>query len=245
MGWTITSSTQLMEAVYDMKSKLAQKIGVKEGLTIVDIGCGPGPDHPPSFTVCLAELVGEKGRVLGIDISDENVGDFLDEAKRFGVEGRVDFVKGDAVNLIGIIEDNFADMIVSYRFLEEFMRPKELSKVIKEMVRIVKPGGKVCIMELSTQTENEAEEIFISLHKDWGDSFFDSREIAQQLRRNGLVNVQIETSESDIWYSPSVAEKDFWKEFREEIITKLGALTKKYGMKYPPIFIVSGHKLTS
>jgi len=155
LGWTITSSRQLVEAVQDMKSKLAKRIGAREGFTIVDIGCGPGPDHPPSFTVCLAELVGENGRVLGVDISDENMEEFYDEAKKFGVEGRVSFVKGDAVNLKGIIEDDFADMVVSYRFLEEFMRPKELSNVTGEMGRITKPGGKICVIELSTKRLEE------------------------------------------------------------------------------------------
>ena len=142
----------------------------------------------------------------------------------------------------GVVESNFADMVVSYRFLEEFLRPKELSKVIKEMVRIVKQGGKVCIIELSTKTRSEAEEIYIRLHRDWGDSFFEANEIAEQLRKNGLTNIQIETFEPNIWFSPRVAEEDFWEEFRQEIIQKLGSLTKKYGMKYPTIFMVSGHK---
>jgi len=225
-----------------MKLKLAKKIGVQEGFTIVDVGCGPG-HHPPSFTVCLAELVGEKGRVLGVDISNENVMELYNEAKEFKVEGKVSFVQGDAVNLRGVIEDDFADMVVSYRFLEEFMRPKDLSKVIKEMVRIVKRGGKVCIIELSTNTRNEAEEIYIRLHRDWGDSFFEASEIAEQMRKNGLTGVQIETFEPNIWFSPSVAEEDFWEEFREQIMSELGPLTKKYGMKYPPLFIVSGRKL--
>ena len=233
MRWTITSSRQLKKTIRDMKLKLAKKIGVQEGFTIVDLGCGPG-HHPPSFTVCLAELVGEHGRVLGVDISDENVMEFYDEAKEFKVEGRVSFVQGDAVNLRGFMEVDFADMVVSYRFLEEFMRPKDLSKVIKEMVRIVKPEGKVCIIELSTKTRNMAEEIYIRLHRDWGDSFFEASEIAEQLRKNGLTSIQIETFEPNIWFSPRVAEEDFWEEFREQIISELGPLTKKYGMKYPP-----------
>jgi len=165
-----------------MKLKLAKKIGVQEGFTIVDLGCGPG-HHPPAFTVCLAELVGKNGRVLGVDISNEKMVEFYDEAKEFKVEERVSFVQGDAVNLRGVIEDDLADMVVSYRFLEEFMRPKDLSKVIKEMVRIVKPGGKVCILELSTNTRNEAEEIYIRLHRDWGDSFFEAMEIAEQMKK--------------------------------------------------------------
>jgi len=242
LSWTITSSRQLEEIIHHMKLKLAKKISVQEGFTVVDLGCGPG-HHPPSFTVCLASLVGENGRVLGVDISDENVTEFYDEAKEFKVEGRISFVQGDAVNLRDLIEDDFADMVVSYRFLEEFMRPKDLSKVIKEMMRILKRGGKVCIIELSTKTRNEAEEIYIRLHRDWGDSFFEASEIAEQMRKNGLTGVQIETFEPNIWFSPSVAEEDFWEEFREQIMSELGPLTKKYGMKYPPLFIVSGRKL--
>lgn len=239
LSWTITSSQQLQEAIREMKYQLIQKIGVQEGFTLVDLGCGPG-NHPPSFTVCLAEHVGETGRVVGVDITDENVTEFYNEAKEFNVEGRLEFMQGDAVNLIGIIEDNFVDMVVSYRFLEEFMRPNELSKLIKEMVRIVKPGGKVCIIELSTQPRNKAEELYIRLHRDWGDSFFEAHEITELLKENQLINVTIETFTPNIWFSPQVAEVEFWEELREEIILKLGSLTKKHGMKYPPMFIVSG-----
>ncbi len=46
--------------------ELAKICGIQEGMTVCDIGCGTG-----ASTLALAELVGEDGRVVGIDFSDE------------------------------------------------------------------------------------------------------------------------------------------------------------------------------
>jgi ubiquinone/menaquinone biosynthesis C-methylase UbiE len=38
---------------------------VKEGMTVLDIGCGPG-----FFSVAMATMVGETGKVIAADIQD-------------------------------------------------------------------------------------------------------------------------------------------------------------------------------
>ena len=47
-------------------SDLLRSLGLKRGMTIADIGCGPG-----FFTVPAAEIVGDEGRVLAADIQGE------------------------------------------------------------------------------------------------------------------------------------------------------------------------------
>jgi ubiquinone/menaquinone biosynthesis C-methylase UbiE len=46
--------------------KLLRELGLKEGNTMADIGCGPG-----FFTVPAAQIVGEKGVVLAADVQGE------------------------------------------------------------------------------------------------------------------------------------------------------------------------------
>ena len=42
MGWNITDSEELEDALFKLKLKLVQKIGVCHGMTVVDMGCGQG-----------------------------------------------------------------------------------------------------------------------------------------------------------------------------------------------------------
>jgi len=44
-------------------NKRVRKFGIKEGMTVVDYGCGPG-----RYAVKFAELVGENGRVYAVEI---------------------------------------------------------------------------------------------------------------------------------------------------------------------------------
>ena len=46
----------------NLRAKL-EKIGIREGQTVLDFGCGPG-----SYTIPAAQIVGEKGRVYALDI---------------------------------------------------------------------------------------------------------------------------------------------------------------------------------
>jgi ubiquinone/menaquinone biosynthesis C-methylase UbiE len=46
----------------NLRAKL-EKIGIREGQTVLDFGCGPG-----SYTIPAAQIVGEKGKVYALDI---------------------------------------------------------------------------------------------------------------------------------------------------------------------------------
>ncbi len=54
---------------------------VREGSTVLDIGCGMG-----YFTIPLARLVGEKGQVIAIDIQEQMLSALQRRAKRAGLE---------------------------------------------------------------------------------------------------------------------------------------------------------------
>ena len=57
MDWNIIDSEKLEEAIFKLKLKLVQKIGVRHGMTVVDMGCEQG-----GFTASLALTVGKKGK---------------------------------------------------------------------------------------------------------------------------------------------------------------------------------------
>jgi len=240
MGWNITDAKVLEDNIFKLKFDLVKKIGVIRGMIVVDMGCGQG-----GFTASVARIVGKDGKVLAVDVSDEYLLEFKENLSKWHVKDMVTFIQADAANLKSVIPDDFADMVVSYRFLEELERPEDMAKIVKEMARIIKKSGKVCLIELSTETKNKAEENYVRLHEESGDSFFASHEILKAMSEANLTKVRVENFETNIWFSPELAKRDLrcaqvW--FTPEEEKRLGPSVDKYGMKYPALLIFSGVK---
>jgi ubiquinone/menaquinone biosynthesis C-methylase UbiE len=236
----MTDSEELENAILELKFKLVQRIGVRTGTTVVDMGCGQG-----GFTVSLARALGENGKVLAVDVSDEYLAEFTDRLNKHGVKDRVTFFKANAVNLASVLSDGIADVVASYRLLEELIQPEAMPEIVKEMARIVRKDGKVGIVELCTKPKNKAEETYIRLHKESGDCLFEQSEIIDAMEAAQLVNVNVEKVGTDIWISPDLAKRDLshaqvW--YDASVEKSLGKLINKYGMKYPALLLFSGTK---
>jgi len=108
----------------------------------LDAGCGIG-----SHTLLLAEAVGPGGQVIGLDLSSEILVIAGEIAKKSGLAERVSFQEGD-VNKLPFDDDTFgwvwsADCI-GYA-------PIEPLPLVKELARVVKPGGSIAILFWSSQ----------------------------------------------------------------------------------------------
>jgi ubiquinone/menaquinone biosynthesis C-methylase UbiE len=235
--WTFTDAKNLEEAIFSLKLKLAREIGVEEGMTVVDLGCGQG-----GFTAAVAKTVGANGQVFAVDDSDEYLAEFTARLDRYKVKDTVTFIQEDAANLKSVVSE-VAEMVVSYRLLEELRRPENMARIVKEMARIVKKAGKVCLTELSTKARNKAEEIYIRLHKESGDCFFGRDEIVEAMRNAKLTKIQTKIFDTNIWFSPELARQDMgfaqvW--FDDAVEKSLGSLIERCGMKYPALQTFSG-----
>ena len=240
MGWRITDVEELEDAIIELKLKLVREIGVNAGMTVVDLGCGQG-----GFTVSLAKIVGKRGKVLAVDISDEYLAELMDRLNKHGVKDVVTFVQADAVSLKNVLPDESADVVASCRLLEELKQPKAMAGIVKEMARIVKEGGKIGIVEMCTEPKNEAEEAYIRLHRESGDSLFEPPKIIEAMKAAKLADIHVEKVETDIWFSPDLAKQDLshaqvW--FDADVEKSLGKIIDKHGMKYPAFLTFSGVK---
>ena len=108
-----------------------QKIGVRRGMKILDLGCGDGTTALPA-----AHLGAD---VLGVDIAQNLVEAGNQRAREKGLNN-CRFQQGDANHLDGIADRSF-DLVVS--IFGAMFAPKP-DDVAREMVRVTRPGG--CIV---------------------------------------------------------------------------------------------------
>ncbi|TRY92328.1 hypothetical protein DNTS_029285 [Danionella cerebrum] len=112
-----------------------------EGCMVLDLGCGSGRD-----CYMLSQLVGEKGYVTGIDMTEDQLEvarKYIDvHMQRFGYKSaNVNFVQGyiEALAEAGLEEKSF-DIIISNCVVN--LSPDK-SSVLREAYRVLKDGGEL------------------------------------------------------------------------------------------------------
>ncbi|WP_283786332.1 methyltransferase domain-containing protein [Bermanella sp. WJH001] len=111
------------------------------GLKVLDLGCGAGRD-----VYALSAMVGESGRVVGLDMTDEQLAVAREyqnyHADIFGFkETNVEFIQGDIDQLENLpFEDGYFDLIVSNCVIN-LVQDKQ--KVLKQAYRLLKQGGEM------------------------------------------------------------------------------------------------------
>jgi ubiquinone/menaquinone biosynthesis C-methylase UbiE len=109
------------------------------GDRVLDLGCGKG-----TTAIYLARKYGCD--VTGIDLSDELVAQAISLARRARMGHRACFRIADAESLP--FRDGEFDVVISQAVL---VLVKDKSRVIREALRVTKPGGRVGWLELSWQ----------------------------------------------------------------------------------------------
>ena len=115
---------------------------VEEGQVVLDLGSGGGID-----VFQASKLVGQKGKVIGLDATPEMIFRARETAKKYDYRN-VEFRLGEIEHMP--IESNFVDLVISNCVLN--LVPDKRS-AFKEIYRVLKPGGKISVSDMVATQE--------------------------------------------------------------------------------------------
>lgn len=128
--WEKGDFTRIAASMRESGEALVGTLGIKSGLTVLDLGCGDGTTALPA-----ARLGAD---VLGVDIARNLVEAGNRRALQEGLSN-LRFQEGDASDLAGLPDKTF-DLVIS--IFGAMFAPKPFD-VAKEMVRVTRPGGRI------------------------------------------------------------------------------------------------------
>ena len=109
---------------------------INEGMTVLDLGCGPG-----FFSIEIARILNNSGKIIAADLQDGMLDKVREKIKGTELEKRIQLHKC-AEGKTGITER--VDFILCFYMVHEV---PDQDKLFLELKSILKPGGKIFIIE--------------------------------------------------------------------------------------------------
>jgi 2-polyprenyl-3-methyl-5-hydroxy-6-metoxy-1,4-benzoquinol methylase len=121
----------------DLTEQWLRHAGIVPGMTVVDMGCGTG-----DVTLLLSRMVGEWGKVIGVDRSPEVIARAQERARRAGVRN----VRFEVADVFAYEPYQKVDAVAGRFFL---MYMEDPTAVVRRVTEWVKPRGLVMFQELN------------------------------------------------------------------------------------------------
>jgi ubiquinone/menaquinone biosynthesis C-methylase UbiE len=133
---------------------------LKEGMKVLEIGPGMG-----FFSIPMAIMVGEKGKVVCVDLQDKMINGVKKRAKKAGVLGRINarVCPADTLQILDLA--GTIDIVVLFAVIHEMPDQRRL---FEELYPAIKKGGRVLIAEPTGHVTGEAFKVTLSIASEIG-----------------------------------------------------------------------------
>lgn len=131
------------------RKKAIKELQAIEPKRILDIATGTG-----DFAILAAEMLRPE-KVVGADISEGMMAIGREKVKKQGLDSVISFAKEDCLNLS--FEENSFDAVTAAFGIRNF---QNLDQGLKEMCRVLRPGGMLSIVELTTPVSFPMKQLF-------------------------------------------------------------------------------------
>lgn len=185
--------------------KQALWCGVKPGMRILDVCCGPG-----KTTALLHEMVQPGGNIVGIDFSETRI---TYAKEKYGNKDGIEFYVQDLhqpMEWLGEFD------LVWVRFALEYFR-KEALDIVAKLKNCVKPGGHLCLIDLDCNCLNYygLPELMVEIisgimnfiDEQYNFDTFVGRKLYSFLYDNRFENIEVELMAHNLIYG-EIREKD-------------------------------------
>jgi len=120
---------------------------IKEGMTVLDVGCGPG-----FFSLEMARLVGASGRVISADLQEGMLQKLRSKISGSALEKRI-ILHQSAAHEIGVKDS--VDFVLAFYMVHEV---PDQQKFLTEIKSLLKPKGLLLIVEPPMHVSRKAFE---------------------------------------------------------------------------------------
>jgi ubiquinone/menaquinone biosynthesis C-methylase UbiE len=124
--------------------RVVKTLGLKSGDKFLDAGSGDG-----YISFAASSVVCDEGKVYALDVYPESIDAVKKEVQERGVEN-LDAIIADLTGEIPL-PDNSIDLCLMANVLHGFVENQETEDVMKEVIRVVKPGGILAIVEFKKE----------------------------------------------------------------------------------------------
>ena len=117
-----------------------RELGLNPGITFLDVACGRG-----AYSLKASQIVGSAGTVYAVDLWQEGI----EQLKASALEENANNIKAfvsDAGRHIPV-DDQVVDVCLMATVLHDFVEDHISKEVLQEVVRVLRPGGLLAIVE--------------------------------------------------------------------------------------------------
>lgn len=159
--------------------RAVQALRLSHSQRLLDVACGPG-----NFTAQLAENLSTAGLAIGLDISEP----MLTRAVHDNSGPQVCYVRGDAHHLP--FDDATFDAVCCFGAL--YLMPEPF-QVAEEMVRVLKPGGRIALLTSCARGEEPIQQVMALGAGLIGVRMFERSAFVDLFSSAGLVDIEQHT----------------------------------------------------